>query len=184
MKKILLYLILGVLLVFTFFACSKSRNVMNNSSNNPNKTIVNLNSNTRSEEVTLYFANKEYVMTGNENIDKVIPEKRIIKYGKISKEEAILKELQKGPTISNASTEIPAKCKINSVRVVDGIAYVDFSSENLNGGSLQESLMIMQIVKTFTGLGNIDKVQFLVDGKKVETLMGHADISEPISIEK
>ena len=61
------------------------------------------------------------------------------------------------------------------------LAYVNFSSENLHGGSLQEMLLVNQIVKTLTALPGIDQVQFLVDGEKRETLMGHLSTDEPLS---
>ncbi len=71
---------------------------------------------------------------------------------------------------------------INDVTVDDGVAYVDFSSENLTGGAATEIALIDQIVYT---LGNsfeeIAAVQFTVDGKRAETLMDQSDISEPIS---
>lgn len=71
---------------------------------------------------------------------------------------------------------------INDVTVDDGVAYVDFSSENLTGGAATEIALIDQIVYT---LGNsfeeIAAVQFTVDGQRTETLMDQSDISEPIS---
>ena len=47
------------------------------------------------------------------------------------------------------------------------------------GGSLQESFTISQIVKSLTELSSVNRVQFLIDGKKEESLMGHFDISKP-----
>ena len=44
---------------------------------------------------------------------------------------------------------------------------------------MQEDFTIAQIVNTLLELDHIDKVQFLIDGKKAETLMGHISITEP-----
>ena len=38
---------------------------------------------------------------------------------------------------------------------------------------------ITQIVNSLLELDNIERVQFLIDGEKAESLMGHIDISEP-----
>lgn len=68
---------------------------------------------------------------------------------------------------------------INSITVGDGIAYVDFSSENLTGDALTETVLIDQIVYTLSNsFEEISAVQFTVDGEMRDTLMGNVDISE------
>ncbi|MBR6701280.1 MAG: GerMN domain-containing protein [Firmicutes bacterium] len=67
----------------------------------------------------------------------------------------------------------------NNVTVEDGMAYVDFSSEGLEGGATTEMVLIDQIVYTLANsFEEIAAVQFTVDGQKTETLMGHIDTSE------
>jgi len=131
------------------------------------------------EEVVLYFANNEYIETGSEDLDKVLPENRIIEYNNTSLEEEIVRELMKGPELEELSTSIPETVKLLGVKVENKIAFVDFAAEGLNGGSLQEDLTIMQIVNTLLELDSVEKVQFLIDGKESESLMGHMDIMEP-----
>ena len=71
--------------------------------------------------------------------------------------------------------------KVNSVTVDDGIAYVDFASEGLTGGDLDEMLLVDQIVYTLCdSFTEIDAVKFTVDGKNATSLMGSVDITEPI----
>lgn len=71
--------------------------------------------------------------------------------------------------------------KVNSVTVDDGIAYVDFASEGLTGGDLDEVLLIDQIVYTLCdSFTEIDAVKFTIDGQNAQSLMGNVDISEPI----
>lgn len=134
---------------------------------------------TDSEEVVLYFVNKEYIDTGDESLEKLIPEKRTVEYGDISLEEVIVKELMKGPKEDSLSTVIPTSVKLLGVEVSDGTAFVNFSQEGLFGGSMQEDFTINQIVASLLELNNIERVQFLIDGEKAESLMGHFDISEP-----
>lgn len=138
------------------------------------------NKETLSKEVTLYFANKEYIDTGNEDLDKLIPEKRILEYGDISLEEVIVSELMKNPDNKNLSSAIPSTAKLLSIEVSDGTAYVDFSSDGISGGSLQEFFTINQIVASLLELEDIDQVQFLLDGEKTESLMGHFTVDEPL----
>lgn len=173
--------ILMVLIILLMTACADKTPIVNQTPNKPSDVIVNPNPDQAEMEVTLYFANKEYIQTGNEKLDKVLPEKRTIVFGKTSKEEAVLRELLKGPADNKLSNAIPKELVLNGVQVVEGTAYVDFSQQNLRGGSLEEALTIRQIVKTLTSLEGINKVQFLVNGKKVETLMGHIEITNPIS---
>ena len=131
------------------------------------------------EEIILYFSNNEYIETGNEDLDKVLPEKRIIEYKDMELEEAIVRELIKGTESEKLSNSIPETAKLLDVKVKDKTAFVNFSNEGLNGGSLQEGLTIRQIVDSLLELDTVDKVQFLIDGEKGETLMGHYDIREP-----
>ncbi|QQY79632.1 sporulation and spore germination protein [Keratinibaculum paraultunense] len=131
------------------------------------------------KEVILYFVNNEYINTGDENLEKLIPEKRIVKYGDISLEETIVQELIKGPKDDNLSTLIPANVKILGVEVSDNTAFVNFSQEDLYGSSMEETFTINQIVGSLLELDNIKRVQFLIDGEKAESLMGHFDITEP-----
>jgi spore germination protein GerM len=134
---------------------------------------------TDEEEVVLYFANKEYIDTGDESLEKLIPEKRVVEYGDISLEEVIVKELMKGPKNDNLNTVIPSSVKLLGVEVSDGTAFVNFSQEGLFGGSMQEDFTITQIVNSLLELDSVERVQFLIDGEKAESLMGHFDISEP-----
>ncbi|NCB41915.1 MAG: hypothetical protein EOM59_04780 [Clostridia bacterium] len=74
---------------------------------------------------------------------------------------------------------------INSAQVIsgDGMVIVDFSSEGLSGSSMQEYLLISQIVRTLClSFENVNSVQFTVDGEVVETLMGHMMISSPFEL--
>ncbi len=133
-----------------------------------------------SKEVNLYFANGEYIETGDESLEKLVVEKRIVEYGDISLEERIVRELMKGPeNTEKISTVIPSTVRLLGVEVADGTAYVNFAQEGMYGSSMQETFTINQIVASLLDLDSVDRVQFLIDGKKAETLMGHYSIEEP-----
>lgn len=82
---------------------------------------------------------------------------------------------------------IPEGTKLlDPVRVNDrGVATVNFSGEftdNFSGGSDQEALTVNAIVHTVVSnsSGKVQSVRILVEGKPVETLGGHLDLTEPI----
>ncbi|MFS8540985.1 MAG: GerMN domain-containing protein [Tissierellales bacterium] len=141
--------------------------------------VVDPNPKAEEVKVTLYFVNKKYIETGDESLEKLIPENRTILVENIPLEEAIVKELIKGTDSEKLTTVIPSNVVLLGVEVADGTAFVNFSKEGLSGGGMQEDFTIAQIVNTLLELDHIDKVQFLVDGKKAETLMGHISITDP-----
>ncbi|MPM76348.1 hypothetical protein SDC9_123346 [bioreactor metagenome] len=88
------------------------------------------------------------------------------------------------PTIKGVVSPIPAGTVLRKLVIKDHIAYVDFSNKivrNNVGGSASERLLVGSIVNTLTEFPEIEKVQILVEGKTVETISGHVDISEPLS---
>lgn len=133
-------------------------------------------------EVTLYFVNHEYVMTGDDSLERIIPVEKTVTAGERPLEEIILAELQKEPQDEELATALE-NIRILSVETAENIAYVNLSSEQLSGGSMQESLVLQQIVYSLLELENIQGVQILVDGSKRETLMGHIFIEEPLTRE-
>lgn len=79
---------------------------------------------------------------------------------------------------------MPTGVKLKNVTVKDHVAYVDFDDKLIKknvGGSTSETLLVGSIVNTLTEFPDIYKVQILVDGKKIETIAGHSDVSEPLS---
>lgn len=91
-----------------------------------------------SKEVNLYFANAKYVELGNEDLAKMLVDKRVIEYGDGSLEEAIVRELMKGPQDKDKlSTLIPLTVKLINVELTDGTAFVNFAGEGMSGSSMQ-----------------------------------------------
>lgn len=135
--------------------------------------------------VKLYFVSKDYVNTGDESKAPLIEyDGATVSSTKNTDDQYMdaLSLLRKVPAdLKNAESEVVEQYVIKDVKVEDGMAYVDLSSKNLSGGSLQESLFIGQIVMTLSkSFEEVKSVQFLVDGKEVESLMGHYDVEDPI----
>ncbi len=168
-----------VILSFSLGVYTRSKITTNDPIENEGNEVVEPTPNNDEKEVTLYFVNKEYVETGDESLEKLVEEKRVVKYSDISLEEAIVRELMEGSENKEVNTLIPSTVKLLGVEVADKTAFVNFAREGLYGGSMQEDFTINQIVNSLIELDNIEKVQFLIDGEKSETLMGHFEILEP-----
>jgi len=79
---------------------------------------------------------------------------------------------------------VPAGTQLRRISIKDKIAYVDFNDKlvkNNTGGSASEMLLVAAIVNTLTEFHDIQKVQIMVEGKKIDTISGHMDIGEPLS---
>lgn len=136
--------------------------------------IEEINRDLNKEVITLYFPDEQAM--------HVVPEYREVNKDK-PLAEIIVEELMKGPeTPGLTPTTIPEEAKLLSVEVKDKIAYVNFSRELVEkhvGGSTGEMMTILPIVNSLTELPEIEKVQFLVEGKKEKTLAGHITFDEP-----
>ncbi|MCI7064556.1 MAG: GerMN domain-containing protein, partial [Mitsuokella jalaludinii] len=78
---------------------------------------------------------------------------------------------------------IPKQAKLRSVKVENGTATVDFTGDLVKdfvGGSTGETMLVGSVVDTLTEFPEVKKVQILIDGKKVESLSGHMDLSQPM----
>ena len=136
---------------------------------------------TNEKDVNLYFTNPDYVETGNEDLEKVKPENRTIDYEDTILEEAVVKELLKGPEDESLDNGIPSSITLIDVELIDGTAYVNFEGEGMSGSSLQEILTLHQILESLLNLDSVDAVQFLIDGEIAESLMGHIVTEEPFT---
>lgn len=125
-------------------------------------------------QLTVYFASQDgmYVVPG---IYTVAKNDQPLK--------TAVELLLAGPKTSDVLPVFPNEVKLKSITVKDHIAYVDFNDKlikNKVGGSAGEMLLVGSLVDTLTEFTNVKKVQILVEGKKIETISGHMDTSEPI----
>ena len=91
--------------------------------------------------------------------------------------------LMKNPEEKDLTVIFPKNAKINNVTFADGTAFVDFDkniTKSFVGGSTGEELLVGSVVKTLCEFKEVQQVRFLVDGKEIETLSGHMDLSAPI----
>lgn len=88
----------------------------------------------------------------------------------------------------NLINTIPKETKLKELFLDkdNKIVYIDFSDSLKNhiGGTTAELLTIQSIFKTLhiNFPQTIDKVQLLIDGREIDTLAGHIDLSRPLPI--
>ena len=132
--------------------------------------------------VQLFYANAEYVTTGDESLERLMPAYESKIPASSSNVYVDTLEALKSVPEGGYETIITKEIKFNDIYVKDKTAYVDLNSKGLNGGSLSESFLISQIVETLiNSFDEVVQVQFLVDGKVVESLMGHFDATKPFT---
>ncbi len=179
MKKILI-VSLVLIVVLAFSACVNREVKAPNGEEPGGNVVVDPDPKDDKVEVTLYFMNEQYILTGDETLEKAIAITREVVIGEKTVEEVILEELQKRPEEENLTTSME-NIKVLGVEVKENTAYVNLSSEELHGGSLEETSILTQMVLSLTELPEIDEVQIYVDGTVRETLMSHYEIMEPLS---
>nr|WP_302597753.1 GerMN domain-containing protein [uncultured Cellulosilyticum sp.] len=124
--------------------------------------VIDPNQATSKPIVTLYFASE----TGR----MLVPEQRRIELNSnVLQEKTMIEELIKGPQTQGLLPTLPAETIVKDVTVKDGMCQVDLSFDlKSKFFTTPESkyMMIYSIVNTLTESSKINKVAFLVDGKK------------------
>ena len=126
--------------------------------------------------ITVYF--------GNANADKVVAEKRevCLKQGE-TLEKLVFEELSKGPVQQGLYPVIPKGTRLLSIETKNGLCFLNLSREfvdNHPGGSAGEAITINSIVNSLTELPDINKVQFMIEGKTEEVFI-HVMFDKPFS---
>ncbi len=129
--------------------------------------------------ITLYFSDSQAMY--------VVAEEREVSLAKgASPEEKAVIELMAGPRTDELWNAIPEGTKLLSVSTKNGVCTINFSKEfveNSPGGTASERMAIYSVVNTLTGIEGVQKVQFLIEGKKQE-IYTHAIFDEPFEREE
>lgn len=108
---------------------------------------------------------------------------KTVKAQEAEKYKAAVEALLAGTDDKNLTAVFPKKTKLRKVSVSGGVAKVDFD-KNLTsgfvGGSTGEEMLVGSLVNTLTEFPEIKKVQILVEGKEIDSLSGHLDLSRPV----
>src|SRR5690606_13491908 len=127
-----------------------------------------------SEPVVLYFAAPDAA--------GLVPELRWLRVG-LADAKGRLEALVEGPKNAGLFPTLPSPLRIRSVTVEGDLAVVDFDGELVRrhpGGSAGEMLTVFSVVNTLTEIPGVRRVAWRIDGRAVETLVGHLDLSRPV----
>lgn len=203
MKKIFSVILCSVLMV-TMVACEKSDKTQESSSKPVVKeapivatkveTEVQPKVEVKTEEVKTKEVKTEEIKTSevvlyfsDDQAMNLVGVKRSIENPTAN---SIVRELVKGPSAQSEGSgklfaTLPMDLEILDVQVRKGIAYVDFkgsATQKISGGSTGEGMALYSIINTLVlnkELG-IEKVQFLIEGKNVDSIKGNLDVSKPM----
>jgi len=134
-------------------------------------------SNTSQEKMvlTVYHATKDALY--------LVPEQHVVPANEQPAQTA-MEILAAGTKNANLVSVMPVGTKLRHISIKNNIAYVDFNEKlikNNTGGSAAERLLVAAIINTLTEFHDVEKVRIMVDGKNIDTISGHMDLSEPLS---
>ncbi|WP_405732323.1 GerMN domain-containing protein [Anaerovibrio slackiae] len=108
---------------------------------------------------------------------------KTVKAQEAEKYQAAVEALLAGTDDKKLTAVFPKKAKLRKVSVSGGVAKVDFDKNLISGfvgGSTGEEMLVGSLVNTLTEFPEIKKVQILVEGKEIDSLSGHLDLSRPV----
>ncbi len=149
----------------------------------PDKSIKERENQPANNERTEQSLNVKIYYPDDSGMKLVEVEREIVVDNSTDKYTAAVETLKEEPDEENLTTIFPKNAAIRKVTVRDGLATVDFDGSILKGfvgGSTGEEFLIGSIVNTLTNFPEVKRVKFLVDGKEIETLSGHMDLSMPL----
>lgn len=136
--------------------------------------VLNPNPPMTIQTVTLYFTSIERNTLTREQRDIQVN-------NNVALERYIIDELIKGPGKEGLLATIPKETTVNDVSTKEGVCQVDLSFDLKSKHFISpesKTLMIYSIVNSLTELARIQKVAFLIDGKKEIEFSKEIDLSE------
>jgi len=129
------------------------------------------------ERITIYFLERdELMLVPEERLVRVNPERPIENY--------YIEALIEGPRYTHLSPAIPPETRIwADVHTIEGTAYVNLSSDFVTRSPAAPEILrlqILSVVNSLTSLDYIERVQFLIESEKVDSLRGIWELSNPI----
>lgn len=125
-------------------------------------------------ELVLYFPNSDATKLMRET-------RNVVQSDNVSTPQLIITELMRDSSLGMHDTLFPENTKLLSVETKDSVCFVNFSKEFLNkrsNGESEEIISVYAVVNSLTEIDGVSKVQFLIEGQKVENY-GDMILSQP-----
>ncbi len=176
-RLIFILVVIICLLILAIFLISQRRPPVEEAVRPPIERPAEIETGTRA--VVLYFGSED----GTELLEST---REITAPGDASSLLAgIMRELASGPSDKGVPV-LPAGTQLRSAYVSGDTAYLDFSDElksGFLGGSTQEYLLLASLVRTVVeNLRDVSRVQILIEGRTLESVGGHYEITEPLDV--
>lgn len=159
-------MLLSIVVIVLLVAGCGSAKQNGTQANPPQKSV-------QEQMVSIYY--------GDQDVSKLYEQKVNIQFSK--DEEKYLATLEALKVTPNDASQFSLFKGFNfsQVQVDKGLITVDltFSAEN-HLGSPGENLIMQAIERTLFQFPELDAIQILVNGKKVDSLMGHMELPHPI----
>ena len=166
MKKLIIFVLIASVCMFA--GCGKN-NTVSNEIPSDSKVSEKTDKIEETTEIVLYYPDNQGVF--------LCKEQRQIPAENSENPEYVLRELIKGTEDEKLSEVIPDTVQINSCLAEDGLCTVDFSKEFFEiQGTASQEMAIYSVVNTLCEFENIDSVQFLIDGQKMD-MFGNYDFA-------
>ncbi len=124
------------------------------------------NTNAENVYVTVYFSDEEGSSLVASNL-------KITYDGNIPIAELIVNRILLGPLEEGMQLTVPKASKLNSIIIKEGICYLDFNEEFLNKNpEIDSEVVIYSVVNSLVELSYINRVQFTINGAKIENYNG------------
>lgn len=171
MMKKLLAILLAVMLTLALTGCQTETEVKQTGEQPPQQTTVK-----EGKKIAVVL---DQIAKDGSSLVKVTVERPM---EESAPQTAVNALLAQPDNKDNSNPFAKANVKLLSLDIKKDLAIVNLSKEvlTIKGGSMQELLLVGSIVNTLTEFKEIKQVQILVEGKRVETLLGHMDLSEPL----
>ena len=131
---------------------------------------------TNYEILTRYFENSEGSALSTEIREvQVNPNLPVERY--------IVEQVIAGPEDESLRSTVPYDTKIRDISTADGVCYVDLSVEFVNKqlGLEKDALAaVYSIVNSLCEIEDVTKVQFLIEGEKLDSYRNVIDLSKPV----
>ena len=125
--------------------------------------VENAELNPHEKRIKLYFAHPSGTLKEERRDIRVDGERELALY--------VMEELLSGPRDKELYQAVPEGTRLLSLTVEGRTCIVDLSREfleNANQSELEEELAVYSVVNSLTALTTIDRVQFLIEGKRLE----------------
>lgn len=169
-------LLLAFLLILVVFGGLLARKYIVSSSPPPQRMPI-AEEPRQLREILLYFADSDgrFLVAETREIEDCLEENDCIL--------ATVRALIDGP-VGDLLPILPPHTVVFDTQVENSTATVNFSEDLISGhpgGSMSELLTVYGVTDTLAvNFPHIRQVRFLVDGKEIESIRGHVDLSRPV----